>query len=245
VRLARRRLRNRLVVGGLVAVVALLAVGSAVLYRSGAFAVQRVVVSGNRQLSSARVIRIAGLPPGTTLLRLPAEQMQERLRTDPWVMDASVERVFPDQVHIVITERSPVAAVDLGAKGRWLLDGGGTLIATAAPAARSPLPLVREAPPIPAPRPGLPAPSVQLANAAKVVGGLGPALRRTVRFVDARIVDETTLVTDQGVEILMGSAKQMEKKAFLASRILADQKGKVVFIDVRSVDRPVWRGLGK
>ena len=43
----------------------------------------------------------------------------------------------------------------------------------------------------------------------------------------------------------MGAATQMDKKDFLARRILADQKGKVVFIDVRSVDRPVWRGLGK
>jgi cell division protein FtsQ len=244
-RLAARRLRNQILVGGLVALVIAIAVGSAILYRSDAFAVKRVVTRGNRNLSTGRVLRLAGLPPGTTLLRLPVDEMQARLKADPWVLDAVVERVFPDQVRIVVTERVPVVAVDLGPRGRWMLDASGTMIATATAAAKGTLPLVREAPPIAGPRPGLPPTSPQLANAARVVAGLGNPLRGTVRFVDARTVDETAIFTAQGVEILMGLAGQMDKKDFLASRILADQKGKVVFIDVRSVDRPVWRGLGK
>ena len=192
-RLARRRLRNQLIGGGLAVLAVLLVVGSIVLYRSDAFAVRRVDVTGNRHLIAARVVQIAGLPPGTTLLRLPAAEMEARLRTNPWVLDATVERVFPDGIKIVLAERRPVAAVDLGPRGRWIVDATGTLIATGTADPKAPVPLVREIPAIAGPRPGLPAASAQLANAVKVLDGLTPDLARTVRFVNARTVDETDL----------------------------------------------------
>ena len=56
-------------------------------------------------------------------------------------------------------------------------------------------------------------------------------------------VDETALLTRDNVEILIGRAEEMQKKDYLARKILAAQRGKVVFIDVRSTDRPVSRGL--
>ncbi len=244
-RLASRRLRNRIIIGGLVILVAASVAGWIALYRSSAFSVTRVVVTGNRHLTGARVIRLAGLPPGTTLLRLPEQEMIARLDRDPWVAGARLERQFPDTLRIVVNERVPVAAVDTGAKGRWLLDVTGTMIASQTASATLGLPLVKDAPVIPAPRPGLPPASAQIANAVQVVDGLSPQLHKSLQYVSARTVDETAVFVTPGVEILMGVARQLDKKDYLARRILTDQKGKVVFIDVRSVDRPVWRGLGK
>ena len=86
-------------------------------------------------------------------------------------------------------------------------------------------------------------PPPTMLNALKVLGGMGAQLRASARYISAASPDETAVFTKDGIEILFGSATQMQKKDFLARQILADQKGKVVFIDVRSVDRPVWRGL--
>jgi cell division septal protein FtsQ len=87
--------------------------------------------------------------------------------------------------------------------------------------------------------------SPTLRNALAVLAGVAPDLATTVVAVNARTVDQTALVTKDNVEILFGSADEMPKKDVIARQILAAQRGKVVFIDVRSTDRPVSRGIGK
>jgi hypothetical protein len=84
-----------------------------------------------------------------------------------------------------------------------------------------------------------------LTNALAVLGGVSPDLRREVRFVDAPTVDQTGLLTKENVDILFGTSDELAKKDQIARDILTKQRGKVVFIDVRSTDRGVWRGIGK
>jgi cell division protein FtsQ len=242
-----RAFRDRALAIGAVVLVVVGLVAWIAVYRSQAFAVVNVTVSGNSRLTEARVLEIAGMPPGTTLLRVPTDPMAARLAADPWIASAKVERVWPDTLRIVVQERVPLAAVLLPDKSQWLVDARGTFIGPRSALPRNAvLPLIRDVPSLPAsPTAGLDARNPQLANAVAVLAGLGADLRTTIRSVSARTVDETAVFTASGLEILFGAARQMDKKDFLARRILTDQKGKVVFIDVRTVERPVWRGLGK
>jgi cell division protein FtsQ len=241
-----REFRNRALAIGAVALVAIGLIGWIALYRSQAFEVRNVTVIGNSRVPTARVLELAGVPPKTTLLRAPIEQVVAGLAADPWIASATVERVWPDTLKIVVAERVPLAAVELPDKSQWLVDGSGTFIAPRSALPKAVIPVVRDVASLPASATaGLDTHNPQLANAVAVLAGLGPDLRGVVRYVNARTVDETAVFTDTGLEILFGAARQMDKKDFLARRILADQKGKVVFIDVRTVERPVWRGLGK
>jgi cell division protein FtsQ len=136
--------------------------------------------------------------------------------------------------------------VELPDKSQWLVDASGTFIAPRSALPKIRIPVVRDVPSLPAsPTAGSSIGNPQLANAVAVLAGLGPDLRGGASYINARTVDETAMFTASGLEILFGAARQMDKKDFLARRILTDQKGKVVFIDVRTVERPVWRGLGK
>jgi hypothetical protein len=47
------------------------------------------------------------------------------------------------------------------------------------------------------------------------------------------------------VEIMVGEAVLLAEKSALIAGILAEQGSGVVFIDVRSIDRPISRGLGQ
>ena len=244
-RLASRRTRIRLVLGGVAALIALLLAGSFLLYNSSAFAVGDVVVTGNSRVSGERIVELAAIPPDATLLRLPDAALAARIRTDPWISAVSVGRQFPDKVTVAVTERVPVALVDLGkSRGMWLVDASGSFITTQTKSNAAGLPLVRDVVSNGAAI-SMKDPPPTMLNALKVLGGMGAQLRSSAKYITAASVDETAVFTKDGVEILFGAATQMVKKDFLARRILADQKGKVVFIDVRSVDRPVWRGLGK
>ncbi|WP_350243574.1 cell division protein FtsQ/DivIB [Deinococcus sonorensis] len=75
------------------------------------FPLQHVTVWGNRQLSTARVMQLAGLtaPFGTRggWLYYGAWRAAA-LRNDPWVSHVSITRARPGRVGVQITERHPV-----------------------------------------------------------------------------------------------------------------------------------------
>ncbi len=63
------------------------------------------------------------------------------------------------------------------------------------------------------------------------------------RAISAPTVDKTAVITNDDVEIYIGAATQLAAKDRLIREILRREKGKVVYINVRVVERPTWRGL--
>jgi len=125
----------------------------------------------------------------------------------------------------------------------WTIDGTGMVLAKQSLEETVSLTVIRDVPKV-SPSVGKRISSKALSNALAVVSGIGSELRGKTDAVSAPAVGETTLLTDGGVEVLIGEATQLQTKDTIIRRILKEQAGKVVFIDVRSVDRPVWRGLG-
>ena len=111
---AQRTYRRHLIGIGIAAAcaVALLAGGIA-LYYSDAFSIERVSVQGVEHLTASEMEQLAGVPAGTTLLRVDADAIRSRLLMDAWVQDVSANRVFPDTLEIVVTERTITAVVDV------------------------------------------------------------------------------------------------------------------------------------
>lgn len=100
--------------------------------------VRQVKVTGNRQLTSAEVQRLAGLHGSFGWLYYGAWKARGLLGS-PWVAAAQVTKHFPDRVDIQVTERVPVARwQDVGGQVRSLA-ADGTLLPGAAPGA---LPLI-------------------------------------------------------------------------------------------------------
>ena len=236
----RRAVRLR-VAAAFVLVAVLVAIGTSV-YRSEAFAVRKVDVVGTNRLTAEQVRSLARIPEDSTLLRLPIAQIESNLARSAWIASADVSRDFPDTVRIRVVERVPAAVVDLGGKALWLIDGSGTWLSklsaetTAAPVA---IRGVEGLDPVAGRRTG----SETLLNALEIVRQLDPALSKLVRTISAPSIDKTALVTTDDVEIFVGSSEDIERKQQVAEKILKQQAGKVVYINVRTVDRPTWRGL--
>jgi cell division protein FtsQ len=241
-RLSAQQRGRRLRIFAVVFAVILLLVGCSALYNSNLFAITRVEVVGNVHVSTARVLALAHVSPDATLIRFPADSVAAGVATDPWVADVSVTRVFPSGMRIRVTERSPLAIVNVGPAG-FLADGTGMIIATATVSASGTLPAITDVPGLDL-KPGRRTVSEPLLNALAVLAGIDPALAASVQSVTAPSVDGTALLRKDRVEIVMGQAIDLAKKSALAETILAQQKGKVVSIDVRITDRPTWRGLG-
>jgi cell division protein FtsQ len=228
-------------VAGLVVAVGLVITACAVLYNSSLFAIKTVEVVGAAHVSADAVRSLARVPANATLIRFPADAVQQRVETDPWIASASVSRVFPSGMRIRIVERVPVAIVDAGS-ALWLVDGTGAVITTSTPEASGTVPTIKDVPGLDL-KAGRRTTSEPLLNALKVLTGISPALSATVLTVSAPTIDGTALTTRDHVEIVFGQASDLVTKDALARRILTEQKGKVVSIDVRILDRPTWRGL--
>jgi cell division protein FtsQ len=84
---------------------------------------QKVTVSGALRLSPEEVRRRAGLRTGQNILAMNLALAEKRLRSEPWVAEAHVERIFPPGFRVRVREHEPLARFDVGTG--YLVDARG------------------------------------------------------------------------------------------------------------------------
>ena len=80
--------------------VGLLVMGAVYVYSSDLLSIDEVRVSGVDHLTSEEMSQLAAVPASATLLRVDTEAIEERLKTNSWVEDAQVKRVFPHTLEL-------------------------------------------------------------------------------------------------------------------------------------------------
>jgi cell division protein FtsQ len=239
----RRSIMRRRVAFGVAVALGVLAViwGLVTLWSAPLLPVKVVLVNGASRLSTESVLASAAIPAGATLLKLPKTQILQRLRANPWVGSAALTRSLPGTVKIAIVERTPAAIVEAGGAEVWLVSADGYWLSRRSAEDTSVLPTVRDVPGA-VPIAGKQSGSKELQNALAVVAGLSPELRGRVKSVSAATVDKTALMLADNIQVFVGSAEEISKKDQLIRQILAKEK-RLVYINVRVVSRPTWRGL--
>ncbi len=89
--------------------------------------VEEVVLQGRRNASADRIRNVLGIQRGTPLLAINLQQLRQQLETLPWIRFASLERQYPNIIHVKIAERRPIALWQRENK-LVLVDEGGTII---------------------------------------------------------------------------------------------------------------------
>ncbi|HKF08137.1 MAG TPA: cell division protein FtsQ/DivIB [Xanthobacteraceae bacterium] len=85
------------------------------------FRVVSVALSGNHHVSREEVLASAGITGTTSLPFLDVEQVREHLKTNPWIADATVLKLYPGELQIGLKEREEFAL--------WQKDGRVSVIA--------------------------------------------------------------------------------------------------------------------
>ncbi|MET0220429.1 MAG: cell division protein FtsQ/DivIB [Pseudorhodoplanes sp.] len=80
------------------------------------FRIDSISLTGQRHLTREEILAMAGVTGRTSLLFLDAGDARSRLKANPWIADATVLKLFPDRLHIAITERRAFALWQM--KGR-------------------------------------------------------------------------------------------------------------------------------
>jgi cell division protein FtsQ len=105
------------------------------------FPIATAVISGEKHLSREEILAAAGVTARSSLLFFDVADARARLLTNPWIAEATVQRLLPDRLVISISER---AAFALWQKdGRvGVIAGDGTVLEPAVLARYANLPLV-------------------------------------------------------------------------------------------------------
>jgi len=91
------------------------------------YRVDDIFVEGRARTPRDQLLSALGVKRGDAILSVDLAAAQKRIEEIPWVRTAAVERRLPNQLHILITERSPIALWQN--KGRYfLVDKDGQIV---------------------------------------------------------------------------------------------------------------------
>ncbi len=88
---------------------------------SAGFRITTVAINGRKQLTQDEVLAIGGVNGRSSLLFLDAALVRDKLKANPWIADATVQKLYPGQLQINIVERTAFAL--------WQRDGRLSVIA--------------------------------------------------------------------------------------------------------------------
>jgi cell division protein FtsQ len=235
----RRRIARALAA---VLVLAMVAAGLLVwlAFYTNVCAIERVKVTGSKNLTPEYVRRISGVAAYKNLLTLPVERLAANLERDPWIKKVKVGRHLLHTVTIEIEERPPLAVLDYGGAG-FLVDGTGFVIAAAAADQFASLPRVYCAE-LPPPKLAEKIKDKAVMGALEIMGSMPARLRGSLVLANPFDGRGQVFASKDGFNIVYGDASGQASKNEVLQAILIDISNtgrKISYVDVSVPDAPV------
>ncbi len=97
--------------------------------RFAGFGLEQVAVVGNKHTDDAAIFKALGLDTAQTFFSLDISVARKRIETLSWIKTAAITRIFPGQLSVKVTERTPIAVWKRGdGKRPALLDATGRVL---------------------------------------------------------------------------------------------------------------------
>jgi len=87
----------------------------------------QIEVTGNHIVAKEEVQKLFVRDRNLSVLRIPLETRRAQVEQLPWVEEASVQRIMPNRLRVLITERTPIAFCRIGTE-LLLIDSHGVLL---------------------------------------------------------------------------------------------------------------------
>ena len=235
----RARRRMRLTIVGVLLFIILAILGAGAVYRSDLFAIEFLSVKGVRHLTAAEMTALAAVPEDTTLLRVDTDDIRDRLLTDAWVKDVAIQRILPSTLEITITEREIAAVVeisntDASAIRRWAISDDSMWLMPIPDRDSEAAKLVSESiyediehvltitdvPYSQQPDIGTYCNDDYVNCALSIVNTLSTSLVDMIQVVVANNTSSTTLILDNGIEVVFGDDSDVRLKEQICLQLL-------------------------
>jgi len=219
-------------------------------YRSGdailqlqALDIDRIVVKGNDRLSADEVIDTLDGMRGENIVRTDLAAWRQRLFAHPWVQDAALRRSLPSTVHVLVSERVPMA---LGRSDGdlYLIDDSGVVIDRYGPAYSDlDLPIIDGLMPQ---GPGKTADGARINLAARLIESLqgrSDLLRRLSQVDVTDAQNAIVVLMDDPALIYLGEQRFLERlqQYVEIAEALRVREPQIDYVDMRLDDRIIVR----
>ncbi|MGN0703531.1 MAG: cell division protein FtsQ/DivIB [Lentihominibacter sp.] len=94
------------------------------------FSITGIAVIGNKEISDVEIRELSGLHTGESLFDVHPFFVQKKIKNNLYIADVNVDRKLPNEVEIIVTERSGKAQVAYGKKYA-VTDNDGTVLEVA------------------------------------------------------------------------------------------------------------------
>ena len=95
------------------------------LFESGYFGVEKIRIMNLKRLNSEEIVAESDIRGGDNIFKLDLEMIGKKIEENPWVARAEIERIFPREVVIRVTEREERAIINLNYL--YYVDGKGEI----------------------------------------------------------------------------------------------------------------------
>jgi cell division protein FtsQ len=203
--------------------------------RSALLDVDRITVAGADHTAVTTVLEASGIREGDPMLEVDLDEARAGIEVLPWVADVAMERDWPGQVHIAVSERTPIAVAPGEGGGWYLVDREGRLLAAVPEPGEEWLQLIDI---VPGHRVGGVLRDDGL-GALAVAEALTPSLREQVQAV-AAVEDGYDLRLWTGPRVRVGDESDLDEKVRAAETVLLRVDDRCFgAIDVRVPRAPV------
>jgi cell division protein FtsQ len=223
--------------------------GTALVLGAPALQVSRLTVHGNERLSTGEVLALLDGLKGSNIMTVAIDDWQQRLLASPWVEAATLRRLLPSRVEVIIAERRPIGIARLS-HSLYLVDARGVVIDEYGPAyADYDLPIIDGL----AGRPGQSVSAVDEPRAllaARVIRALeaAPELAKVVSQIDVSdVYDAVVMLQGETVMLRLGDrdfADRIREYRELAPA-LRERVPEIDYVDLRFGDRLYVRPVKK
>lgn len=98
--------------------------------RSARFRIEssdQIDIAGTHNIARAQVLEVFGADIARNIFAVPLEDRKKQLEQIPWVESATLMRLLPNRLKVEITERRPIAYVEIGSRVA-LIDANGVIM---------------------------------------------------------------------------------------------------------------------
>jgi cell division protein FtsQ len=227
-----------------VAAVLLVIFGSIFVYRSDLFHVNNVQINGVSHLTSQEITEIAAVPADSTLLRLDAAGIKQRLEDNAWVQSATIHRSLPDTIVIDVTERTPGAVVRINDKQTWVISTDCSWLSAATEDDwNNDMRIIDVSNSIAQPVSGSECTDGGIKNALAILDGISDDLKNQIQSISAESSIKTSLNLKNGITVAFGDSSNIQLKEAAINELLSQYAGKISYINVRVPSSPTYRTL--
>lgn len=209
------------------------------------FHVAAVRVYGAERVPQRELVELAKIDRGVSLFRIQLDRVRARVLKHPWIRDAVVRRLYPNEIELIVYERKPAAILESGQV--YLIASDGYVLGEVNKGRRGDLPLlVAKLAHSLTPGEHVRHPGVVASLAILTQLQTSPFFRDTViTQVEIASAERLVLHTRMGKLVVGPSVAEVEEKLSLLpaiGEVIRKNAQRVAYIDLSFADRIVVKG---